>query len=193
MSNSLVENLDSFINSYIDLAGDDKKQLLTEFDTDWLSPCLLFNEVQLTEVTSGEKMAWRPQLQPAGSHLGNLATALEIEIHPQLEALFCRYYSHDLPATTERGDLDILQAWNQDDFERLQKNLISHVLMKRRLKQPETLFFACTDQDDMIISVDVASGNVMLEQVGKVPTEVLAVDIASFVKTLRPRNVVVRF
>ncbi len=193
MSNSLVENLDSFINAYIDLAGDDKRQFLTEFDTDWLSPCLLFSEVQLTDVTNGEQMAWRPQLQPASSHLGDLAAALEIDIHPQLADLFCRYYSHDLPATTERGDLDILQAWNQDDFERLQKNLISHVLMKRRLKQPETLFFATTDQDDFIISVDVASGNVMLEQVGKVPTEVLANDIASFIKTLTPRNVVVTF
>ena len=193
MSNSLVENLDSFINAYIDLAGDDKRRLLTGFDTDWLSTCLLFSEVQLTDVTNGEQMAWRPQLQPASSHLGDLAAALEIEIHPQLADLFCRYYSHDLPATTERGDLDILQAWNQDDFERLQKNLISHVLMKRRLKQPETLFFATTDQDDFIISVDVASGNVMLEQVGKVPTEVLANDIAGFIKTLTPRNVVVTF
>ncbi|WP_264358393.1 SecY-interacting protein Syd [Brumicola pallidula] len=121
MLNPLVENLDSFINAYIDLAGDDKRQLLTEFDADWLSPCLLFSEIQLTDVTTGEKMAWRPQLQPVSSHLGDLAKALEIDIHPQLETLFCRYYSHDLPATTERGDLDILQAWNQDDFERLQK------------------------------------------------------------------------
>ena len=193
MLNPLAENLDSFINAYIDLAGDDKRQLLTEFDADWLSPCLLFSELQLTDVTTGEQMAWRPQLQPANSHLGDLAKALEIDIHPQLETLFCRYYSHDLPATTERGDLDLLQAWNQDDFERLQKNLISHVLMKRRLKQPETLFFATTDQDDFIICVDVASGNVMLEQVGKVAEEVLARDLDTFIKTLRPRNAVVTF
>ena len=193
MLNPLAENLDSFINAYIDLAGDDKRQLLTEFDADWLSPCLLFSEVQLTDVTTGEQMAWRPQLQSPSSHLDDLAKALEIDIHPQLETLFCRYYSHDLPATTERGDLDLLQAWNQDDFERLQKNLISHVLMKRRLKQPETLFFATTDQDDFIICVDVASGNVMLEQVGKVAEEVLARDLDTFIKTLRPRNAVVTF
>ena len=106
---------------------------------------------------------------------------------------FINTYIHDLPATTERGDLDILQAWNEDDFERLQKNLISHVLMKRRLKQAETLFFATTDQEDFIISVDVGSGNIMLEQVGKVATEVLAPDLASFMKTLKPRNVVLTF
>lgn len=193
MSNSLVENFDSFVNAYIDLAGDDDRQLLTEYDADWFSPCLLLGKEQLADVADGEQTAWRPMLQPASSHLGDLATALEIEIHPQLETLFCRYYGHDLPATTERGDLDILQAWNQDDFERLQKNLISHVLMKRRLKQPETLFFATTDQEDFIISIDVASGNVMLEQVGKVPKEVLADDLNSFIKSLQPRNVVVTF
>jgi SecY interacting protein Syd len=193
MSNQLVENLDSFINSYIDLVGDENRELLTDYDEDWLSPCLLASESELADTTDGDKTAWRPHLQAASSHLGDLATALEIEIHPDLEALFCRYYSHDLPAVTDRGELDILQAWNKDDFERLQKNLISHVLMKRRLKQPETLFFATTDQEDFIISIDVASGNVMLEQVGKVPKEVLADNLASFIKTLRPRNVVLTF
>ncbi len=193
MSNSLVENFDSFVNAYIDLAGDDDRQLLTEYDADWFSPCLLLGKEQLADLADGEQTAWRPLLQPASSHLGDLAKALEIDIHPQLETLFCRYYGHDLPATTERGDLDILQAWNQDDFERLQKNLISHVLMKRRLKQPETLFFATTDQEDFIISIDVASGKVMLEQVGKVPKEVLADDLSSFIKSLQPRNVVVTF
>lgn len=193
MSNSLVETFDSFVNAYIDLVGDEDRQLLTEYDADWFSPCLLLDEAQLLDVADGEQTTWRPQLQPVSSHLGDLAKALEIDIHPQLETLFCRYYSHDLPATTERGELDILQAWNQNDFERLQKNLISHVLMKRRLKQPETLFFATTDQEDFIISIDVASGNVVLEQVGKVPEEVLADDLDSFIKSLRPRNVVVTF
>lgn len=193
MSNPFVEHFDTFVNAYIDLAGDNDRQLLTEYDADWFSPCLLLDEAQLADVASGEQTNWRPQLQPVSSHLGDLAKALEIEIHPQLETLFCRYYSHDLPATTDRGDLDILQAWNQDDFERLQKNLIAHVLMKRRLKQPETLFFATTDQEDFIISIDVASGKVMLEQVGKEPKEALAEDLNSFMKTLHPRNVVVTF
>lgn len=191
MPQQLVENLDKFINTYIDLVGDDNRLILTEFDADWLSPCIQHSETELQSVEDGKQVTWRPTLQPASSHLSDLASALEIEIDPQLEALFCRYYSHDLPAQTERGELDILQAWNADDFERLQKNLISHVLMKRRLKQPETLFFATTDQEDFIISIDVATGNVVLEQVGKVPKEVLAQDLASFMLTLTPRNVVV--
>ncbi len=192
MTNQLVDNLDNFINSYIDLVGNDNRQMVTEFDADWLSPCIQVSEAELSSIDDGTEVYWAPSLQPKNTHLGDLAKALEVDIDPQLEALFCRYYSHDLPAQTDRGELDILQAWNKDDFERLQKNLISHVLMKRRLKQPETLFFATTDQDDFIISLEVASGNVMLEQVGKIPTEVLASDLASFIKALRPRDAVAR-
>lgn len=193
MTNLLLDQLDTFVSSYIDLVGGSNRQMLTEFDADWLSPCIQASESELSNLKDGAEVAWLPVLQPANVHLNDLAAALELTIDPQLEALFCRYYSHDLPAQTERGDLDILQAWNKDDFERLQKNLISHVLMKRRLKQAETLFFATTDQDDFIISVEVASGEVVLEQVGKTPQEVLAPDLASFFATLRPRNVVVSF
>lgn len=193
MSKQIVDSLDSFINSYIDLVGDDKRELQTDFDADWLSPCLLANDEALALLADGDATSWRPHLQPASSHLGDLAKALEIDINADLETLFCRYYSHDLPAVTDRGELDILQAWNEDDFERLQKNLISHVLMKRRLKQPETLFFATTDQEDFIIVIDVATGKVMLEQVGKVPKEVLADDLPSFIQTLRPRDLVLTF
>ena len=41
--------------------------------------------------------------------------------------------------------------------------------MKRRLKQPETLFFAVTDQEDFVISLELSSGTVVVEQVGKNP------------------------
>ena len=79
-----------------------------------------------------------------------------------------------------------MQIWNDDDAERLQQNLIGHVLMKRQLKQPETLFFALTDEEDFIVSVDNASGQVVLEQVGKPAQQVLAQDLAEFLATLQP-------
>ena len=75
---------------------------------------------------------------------------------------------------------------SEEDFERLQQNLIGHLLMKQRLKQPPTLFFGLTDEDDFILSVDNASGEVVLEQVGKLPTRCLAPDLATFVDGLTP-------
>ena len=84
------------------------------------------------------------------------------------------------------GNLQLLLPWNQDDMVRLQQNLVGHVLMKRRLDQPETLFFAVTDEEDFILSVDNQSGEVVLEQVGLLPQEVLAPDLASFLASLEP-------
>jgi SecY interacting protein Syd len=58
--------------------------------------------------------------------------------------------------------------------------------MKRRLKQPETLFIALTDEDDFILTVDNASGEVVLEQVGLLPKEVVAPNLEVFIQSLQP-------
>ncbi len=58
--------------------------------------------------------------------------------------------------------------------------------MKRRLKQPETLFVALPDEDDFILRVDNSSGEVMLEQVGLLPKEVVAANLADFIHSLQP-------
>jgi SecY interacting protein Syd len=64
--------------------------------------------------------------------------------------------------------------------------LVGHILMKRRLKQPETLFIALTDEDDFILTVDNASGEVVLEQVGLLPKEVVAPNLEVFIQSLQP-------
>jgi SecY interacting protein Syd len=189
-ADALISSLEQFHTAYIDLIGNGDSLMMTEFDSDWLSPCIQLSEESLATMTNGSAVPWKPVKRDANLNLDNLASALEIDIDPQLSALFCSYFSHDLPASAQRGDLDIIQVWNEDDFERLQKNLIAHVLMKRRLKHDDTLFFATTDQEEFIISLDVNTGNVMLEQVGKVPQEVLAPDIATFISGLTPRPVV---
>jgi SecY interacting protein Syd len=188
---ALQSSLDNFMSSYIDLVSDDNSKIMTELDHDWLSPCIELSKAELDEKSDGDEVPWHPIIRDQNLSLDNIAEALEIAIDPQLSALFCRYFSHDLPAVTSRGELEIIQAWNDEDFDRLQKNLIAHVLMKRRLKQPDTLFFATTDQEEYIISLEVATGNVVLERVGKLPQEVLAPDIATFIDSLKPRAVVV--
>jgi SecY interacting protein Syd len=58
--------------------------------------------------------------------------------------------------------------------------------MKRRLRKPDTFFIAVTDEEDFIISVDNASGNVMLEQVGVEPTDILANSLTEFLQSISP-------
>jgi SecY interacting protein Syd len=72
-----------------------------------------------------------------------------------------------------------------------QKMGIAHVLMKRRLKQDDTLFFALTDEEDYILSVVLKTGAVMLEKVGKEPHREIAKNISEFIAQLKPLPVLV--
>ena len=186
-----ITAFDAFVQSYTELSTEDNKGLTTYFESDWLSPCFEKNKngsdgsIAKT-IQDGDEIAWLPYLRSEESSLSNLEEALGIGIPQDLQQLFCRYFSHDLNAKAEHGALTILQAWNEDDFDRLQKNLIAHVLMKRRLKQADTLFFAVTDEDDFILSILLSTGAVMLEKVGKEPHREIAPDLATFMRGLVP-------
>ncbi|WP_371192577.1 SecY-interacting protein [Glaciecola sp. SC05] len=183
MAQSFEHTFDRFVQQYIDLSTEENRGLVTEYDSAWPSPCL---QGSLEQLTDGGDCAWRPSLNKEPASLADLASALEIHIPNEFEALFCRYYSLDLHASHPRGPVTLLQVWNSEDYDRLQKNLIAHVLMKRRLKLPDTLFFALTDQDDLVISLDIATQNVILEPVGKPATETLSENLVEFIAALRP-------
>jgi SecY interacting protein Syd len=171
---------DDLINQYKTQSNDVNKGLMTYFENDWPSPCYQGEMDKMGEIK------WRPSMRTDGANLQNLENALELTIPEEVHILFCRYYSHDINATTTFGNLSILQAWNEDDFDRLQKNLIAHVLMKRRLKQADTLFFALTDEEDFNLSILLETGAVVLEEVGKEPVREIAPNLRSFFEQLTP-------
>ncbi|WJG10419.1 SecY-interacting protein [Aliiglaciecola sp. LCG003] len=173
--------LDRFVTDYIQAHHDASQPMVLQFDQNWPSPCYQQQGEQ------DEWVPWLPVRQNQHATLTDFEQALDLKVNPQLSEYFTCYWSENLNAKTPRGNLQLLLPWNQADFERLQQNLIGHVLMKRRLKQPETLFFAVTDEDDFFISIDNASGRVMLEQVGLEPTEVLAENLVEFLQQLQPR------
>jgi SecY interacting protein Syd len=180
---------DKLVQSYIDHSNKDNMGLVTYFDKDWNSPC--FQTKGIANIKDDQELEWRPFLRAETSTLRNLEEALEITIPTELQQLFCRYYSHDLNAQADYGNLTLLQVWNADDFDRLQKNLIAHVLMKRRLKQEDTLFFALTDEDDFILTIMLSTGAVMLEKVGKAPHREIAANLTDFIAQLKPLPVLV--
>lgn len=185
------ENIfDGFVQQYIEQSDSHNRGLLTEYDADWPSPCLQGSTANLQD---GDVCAWLPVKNPQPATLADLGSALNIVIPTEFEILFGRYFSVDLNAEHQRGPLTLLQTFNEQDYDRLQKNLIAHVLMKRRLKQPDTLFFALTDQDDFVISLDIDTQSVVLEPVGKPAKEVLSDNLSSFIAALKPSPQFVSF
>lgn len=173
--------LQNFVADYVTLHETKQQPMLIQYDSNWPSPCYQ------SKAEQDEWVAWKPMPQLQAPSLNDFEQALDISMDKQLAAYFTSIYSDNLNATTPRGDLQLLLPWNQQDFEQLQQNLIAHVLMKRRLEQDDTLFFAVTDEDDFILSVHNATGKVMLEQVGLEPKEVLANSLLEFIQQLTPR------
>ena len=154
------------------------------FDENWPSLCYVHS-------SDKETVAWRPTRQ-LNSHdmFQRLSNALEEEIHPDIANFYSRYWSDPLPATSEDGDLSLIQVWNEEDLERLRGNLVGHALAKRKQKRPLTFFIACPEPDENVfISVDNYSGEVLLEAPGKPPIRKLANNIAEFIDGLTPRHI----
>lgn len=180
MPAELAQSLDSFFESCVH--HNDKNSYFTvAYEQDWPSPCYQ------QSAKDGEPVLWQPVRQQDGNSFKGVESALEIKLNEEFCAFFTRYYSFHLPASASRGDCELLQVCSQEDFQRLQENLIGHIMMKQRLGQKVTLFFALTDDDDYLLSVDNETGEVVLERVGKEPQEVLAPSLAAFIDQLSPR------
>ncbi len=84
--------------------------------------------------------------------------AIDIQLQPQITAFYTTQFAGDMQASFGENQLTLLQVWSEDDFLRLQENLIGHLVMQRRLKQSPTLFIATTESEQEIISLSNLSG-----------------------------------
>lgn len=193
--NNLVAILQEFATQYINQYQKTHQHLpIIEHDKEWPSPCELPQKeksaVGKCYLSAGE-VFWQPMPilieKNFAINFENVESALEISLHPDIKSYFTTLFSESLDASCEEGDLSLLFAWNEADFQRLQENLIGHILMKRRLKQTETIFFAVTDEEDMIISLDNSTGTVWVERVGCKPHKQLSASLTDFIRMLKVR------
>ncbi|MFT5879639.1 MAG: SecY interacting protein Syd [Moritella sp.] len=152
------------------------------FDPDWDSPCFVVDE---ESVEAGYR-SWHPVKRAEKISFSNIETALNIELDPQIEAFFGAYFSDHMAARYQDEVIELVQVWSEDDFERLQENMIAHLMMKKTLKQSPTLFIASCEDDMEIIALDNVTGEVVRELLGKDKSEVLTPDLASFLNALNP-------
>ena len=151
------------------------------WDPDWPSACVR------GAPDSGGRVRWQPVAQSTPVDFSGLEHALELSIHPDVKDYYGTFWSAGLEAQAEEGPVTLIQLWNRQDFDRLIENLIGHALAKRRARQPFTLFFATTDPDsELFLSIDNASGQVLLEEPGRAPERIVDHDLASFLDRLTP-------
>lgn len=136
--------------------------------------------------TDGERVFWQPQPAALPENLDAVARALDIRLHPDAAPFYTSQYAADMRARSGDLHMELVQVWSEEDFIRLQENLIGHLVTQRRLKLPPTLFLATTDSELELISLCNLSGEVLLEQFGSKQRKVLAPSLAAFLAALQP-------
>lgn len=153
--------------------------LLTWHDPAQPSPCEL-------QVMTEQRVSWQPVRQQPPADFSNVERALELTLHPDIKAYYSSWFGANLAAEHPKGKLALLMPWHVADVARLQENIIGHILMKRRLRQQETVFFAVTDDENIMLSVLNCSGEVFQESVGQEVKVKLADNLAAFLAELTP-------
>lgn len=174
--------LDAFIARAASLRDTDHFE--APFDPEWRSPC-----ERSVDDESG-LVHWYPVRQEPAVDFRGLANALEAPVHPDIKAYYGSYWSGHFEAKSKEGHVSLIQLWNPEDFDRLIENLVGHLLVKQRSKQPFTVFFANTEPDaELFLSIDNQSGKVLLEEPGRAPIREVETDIASFIDRLTPLDI----
>jgi len=173
--------LDAFVARYVAEFPD----LFDPFDPQWRSPC---ESGEPYEAADGvEVVPWRPLRRAFADDFAGLERALEVPIHDDVKAYYGRYWSSGLEATAAEGHVSLILLWNPSDAQRLVENLIGHALAKRRARAPLTIFFACTEpESDLFLSIDNATGEVVLEAPGAKPIRTVAPSLTVFLRGLVP-------
>ena len=131
-------------------------------------------------------ITWMPVDRSVCGNFKDVEHALELKLHPDVAAFYGSFWSSSIEAETEEGRLTLIQIWNQEDFDNLCGNLIGHALAKQRIGAPLTIFLACTDEDELILSLDNNTGEVVLEHPGERPLRVVETSLTGFLSRLNP-------
>ena len=151
-----------------------------EHDPAWPSQC------QVGELDADGKIRWKPHERDAVADFSGLERALDVEIHPDIKSFYGSYWGSAMELTADEGGVTLIQIWNGDDFDRLVENILGHAMAKQRIKAPLTIFIACTDEGELMLSVENETGRVVLEEPGGPPIREVSPSLAEFLDRLEP-------
>ncbi|RUO32051.1 SecY-interacting protein [Aliidiomarina sedimenti] len=155
----------------------------TEYLDEWQAPCY-DGDVRFGLIP------WRAVVQQPVTNFNDVERGLESQLHTDVQLFYATYFAADLHVALDGQPMTLSQVMCVEDVERLQRNLIAHVLMKRQLQQDVTLFIGTSDaSDDLIVSVHNLTGEVGLEYAGKPQHEKLADNLTEFLQRLDVRVV----
>ena len=142
------------------------------------SPCII--------TTMDDKILWQPQPFSCEQNVNAVERAMDIVVQPAVHAFYTTQFAGDMRARFANETLTLLQTWSENDFQRVQENLIGHLVTQKRLKLAPTLFIATLDSELDVIAVCNLNGEVIKETLGTRKRDVLAPSLADFLNQLEP-------
>ena len=177
-----MQNLESVLDNLIASYVEKLPVRYTEYVSEWDSPIY-------GTVIDDDTVEWSPVKQASPLSFEDLEKALERTFHDSIKTVFGRWFAGDLSLEYDGHPVTLLQVQSPEDGERLLANLTGHILMKRRLKQPETVFIGLgVENDDLLVSIDNSTGQVGLEWVGKEQHECLADSLEDWLIKCQPKD-----
>ena len=130
------------------------------------------------------------QAVPMKRNLAIVEEVMQLVIHPSAHLFYGSQYAGDMAGQWQNQaqllNLSLIQAWNDDDFARLEQNLIAHLSMQKKLKRRPTIFIASTEDDSHIVAIDNQTGQIVLEKLIENEMEVLSSSLDTFFHALIP-------
>lgn len=174
---NIAQELDRLAAEFIDACAARDGTLPTlPYDADWQS-------VAIVGPAPDEQVYWRPARRSDPFSLSGLSSALDVSLPAACADYFGHFWSGSIPVLWGERPFELLQLWNAEDENNLMHNLLGHSLEKQRVREPLTVFFALVD-DTRFLSVDAASGAVLLEEVGGERPEEVAADLAALLSSV---------
>ena len=144
-----------------------------------LSPCI----VQETK----NIILWKPIQRSLIGDFSDIENAIGFCLHDDLKNFYSGLYCADMKGILNEDHLELIQVWNEDDWFRLQENILGHLMMQKRLKQNPTIFIASTADDQDVISICNLTGTILKERIGTDERVSLSPDLVSFLLQLEPK------
>ncbi|MGS0675068.1 SecY-interacting protein [Shewanella sp. 0m-4] len=169
--------LSKYQQAYVEKLGEQPRYYAQQQESDCIT----------SEPDADEAVFWQAVIRDEPGQFDNVETALELSLTPEINAFYGRHFSAPLFFDSKWGTGELIQVWNQTDFEYLQQNIIGHLMMKKKLKQEQTWFIGVLDEADNMLTVNNADGSVWIEIPGEAQSTMLAKSLNEFIEQLTPR------